>query len=306
MSFADLLGMKTQVALNRYLVLAVALFIGSCLTCGLSRAQAHVTDDNDPTETGFADRNGHSAMSQAVERLAHQVRLLPDSAFPTLPSDWTKEQIAKTIEAVQSEPAKRKLRKGHLLLLDHDMKRQTITALEPFFTIYGLLPDGKDLTREQYKDIEGKLLREVSRLWKSNDLQADKFANEMLSLFDRDMIFCKGEFHFTSTIPFRFIINRAWQEGGILVTPANWAVSAETPSYKDMVSRGINSDLFKTVISSGVGQNPVVRIERVSSPQESLKIIFKMTRVEYETGNGKGQFFDVDGQSHPLVCQNTL
>ena len=260
----------------------------------------------DEAETDFYDSNGRFVLKQASERLISQLDLLPERAFPKLPNGWTKDRIKTVVSGIKLLPDQRKIRARRALMFDHNEKNQTITAMEPFFIIYGLLPQGKDLSRDQLKDIETKILRETAGLWRSNDRQAEKFATDILSLFDRDIVFCKGEFKMSSVISYRFIVSRAWREGGIVVTPELWAISPDMPSYKDMQARGINSDLFKSIVAGGAGENPIIGIEKSIGTPEQVKINFKLTKIDYETDNGKGEFVDIDGKPHPLDCQNIL
>jgi hypothetical protein len=277
----------------------IAAAIPAVIPDAVNSADADVEGD-------FFDNNGLFVMKQVSDRLLSQLKLLPEHAFPALPNGWTKERIEHVVANIQFTPNERKIRARRSLMLDHDEKTETISALEPFFTVYGLLPDGQELSRDQLKDIERKVLREIAALWKSNEKQADKFATGVLNLFDRDIVFCKGEIKMSSTISYRFIVSRAWREGGILVTPPLWAISPEMPSYKDMQVRGINSDLFKSLISDGAGENPIVGIEKSSESSDAIKINFKLTKIDYKTESGKGEFIDIDGKSHPVECQNIL
>lgn len=178
---------------------------------------------------GFVSENSKLLLEQVTKRLAQTVRLSSPAIFKDLPKPWTRAKIADAIEHIRLKPLKSLQRAGHELMFNFgsDEKGPYVEALQPYFAVYGAVPikfynDWRYLIDPRILDItldlELKLLHETAHLWGASEDDAEKFGNETLQAFDRDLIYCRSD-------GAQWLIQRGrdrrFQAGEIQFAPAN-------------------------------------------------------------------------------------
>jgi len=266
----------------------------------LMATQTAFADGQTGSGGGFADRNGHAALKQAKAHLAFQMRTFPKPQLFNIPTGWTVEKISSVAENIEERPLDLREREGRPLVFDFNTSTEKIMALGSFFQSYGSLPEGQLLAPAQLRDLESKILHEISHLWGADEAQADVWSAGILGLFDLDVLICRPQI----TDFDKLLLVSKWGLGGYAARSV--LVSPEIEE-KGLRQKGISSNLFKRsmanpvkIISSEINDNGSMVIhfsDSPTSPWPSPTLTIK---------NGVGLFKAVDGETWKADCKNSL
>lgn len=254
---------------------------------------------------GFSDRNGRAVLAQATEKLLSQLETLPGSGLPELPFPWGKERILEVLRSLDLRPTESRARDGRPLLLDYDLEKEKIIVLKDFFLTYGTIPEGTPLDASQLRDLEKKLLHELSHLWGADEEQAVQYSEEFLSSLDRDMLICVsdlsrfgfgGDYNEWRETKSVLILNRAWSLG-----LHRYGFTAEDlRKLPAKIEAGIQSEYFR----NGLRNSRLQTTFSVSKEDPTLQRFTMQngTFVEYSTKDGEGIRHNFDGSTQRAVC----
>lgn len=144
---------------------------------------------------GYVSENSKRLLEMVAKPLAKTIRRSSPAVFKSVPAPWTRDMIASAIENIRMKPLKTEIRDGEDIMFNYgkDENGYYLEALQPFFSVYGSVPvkfmRPHELVNIVY-DLELKLIHEAAHWWKASETDAEKFGMEVLTNFERDVLYC--------------------------------------------------------------------------------------------------------------------